>query len=216
MGKHFQYISINDASEKLGILKCQALPFFHAFTGCDTTSQFFGKGKKSAWEAWKAYPDISEVFSNIAERPFLHLDLTSDMFLELEKFTCVLYDRAYGAENVNDLRKKMFSKKSLNMESIPPTQAALLQHAKRSVYQTGIWTTCLEANQCVPSPELFGWTNTNNCWKPHWTTLPKAAEACRELIKCGCKAEPMCSRRCRCRNAGLPCTNLCNCGGMCD
>lgn len=46
MGKHFQYISINTVCRNLGAEKSMALPSFHAYTGCDTTSQFRGKGEK--------------------------------------------------------------------------------------------------------------------------------------------------------------------------
>ena len=42
-GKNFCYYSINTISETLGRLKSRCLPPFHAFTGCDTTSSFFGK-----------------------------------------------------------------------------------------------------------------------------------------------------------------------------
>ena len=33
-----------------------ALPMFHALTGCDTVSFFAGRGKKTAWDVWKAFP----------------------------------------------------------------------------------------------------------------------------------------------------------------
>ena len=33
---------------------------FHAFTGCDTVSSFAGKGKKSFFEALKAYPKTNQ------------------------------------------------------------------------------------------------------------------------------------------------------------
>ena len=49
---------------------CQALPYFYAFTGCDTTSQFLGKGKKSAWESCKAYPDAFKAFIFARDHPF--------------------------------------------------------------------------------------------------------------------------------------------------
>jgi len=42
-----------------------------------------------------------------------------------------------------------------------------------------------------------------------WTTLPQAAAACREVIKCGCKKK--CTGRCNCAKASLPCTELCVC-----
>ena len=48
--------------QKLGKLASVSLTFFHAFTGCDTTSHFLGRGKRSSWESWKSYPDVTEVF----------------------------------------------------------------------------------------------------------------------------------------------------------
>ena len=38
--------SVSTIAEKLGTTVCQALPFFHALTGCDTTSAFKNIGKK--------------------------------------------------------------------------------------------------------------------------------------------------------------------------
>ena len=54
MGKYVQYISVNSTCAFLGAETSRAFPMFHSFTGCDTTSCFFGEGKKSAWEAWKS------------------------------------------------------------------------------------------------------------------------------------------------------------------
>jgi len=47
-GKWFRHIYVNAIYNALGKHKCMALPVYHSFTGCDTTSAFFGKGKKSA------------------------------------------------------------------------------------------------------------------------------------------------------------------------
>jgi len=55
-GKDFREFSINYLYAKLGASICRALPVLHAYSGCDTTSCFFKKGKKSAWQAWKSYP----------------------------------------------------------------------------------------------------------------------------------------------------------------
>ena len=43
-GKHFTYYHINTICQKLGTERSIALPVFHSFTGCDTTSSFYGKG----------------------------------------------------------------------------------------------------------------------------------------------------------------------------
>ena len=48
-------------------MKCQALLFFHAFSGCDTTSGFADKGKKSFYEAWKIVPQITPLFCKLSQ-----------------------------------------------------------------------------------------------------------------------------------------------------
>ena len=44
-----RYIPVHAVAESLGQSKAVALPAFHALTGSDTTSTFYGKGKKTAW-----------------------------------------------------------------------------------------------------------------------------------------------------------------------
>ena len=88
-------------------------------------------------------------------------------------------------------------------------QNALLQHAQRTVYKTGIWTTSERSLQDVPSPAEFSWAKgENNQWQPVWMTIPKVSNVCRELIKCTCKVR--CSR-CKCAKEKLQCTPLCKC-----
>ena len=45
-GKAYKDIPIQLISGMLGPQKCQALPLFHAFTGCDVVSAMYGIGKK--------------------------------------------------------------------------------------------------------------------------------------------------------------------------
>ena len=53
MGKHFQLTVLMHYAicASLGPDTSQAMPLLHSLTGCDTTSCFMGRGKKSAWEA---------------------------------------------------------------------------------------------------------------------------------------------------------------------
>ena len=46
----------------LGPDRCIALPAFYASTGCDTVSFFGGRWKRTAWETWKAYDDVTPAF----------------------------------------------------------------------------------------------------------------------------------------------------------
>ena len=45
VGKYFIYIAAHEIARQLGTPKSEALPMFHAFTGCDVVSFFSGKTK---------------------------------------------------------------------------------------------------------------------------------------------------------------------------
>ena len=122
MGKYIQYISVNSTCAFLGPETSRALPMFHSFTGCDTTSCFFGKCKNSAWKAWTSFPDVTEAFAFLGNHPYYQLDVDYSIFKLLERFTVVLYDKASNVLNVNEARKDIFTKKNRTLENIPPTQ----------------------------------------------------------------------------------------------
>ena len=105
----------------------------------------------------------------------------------------VYSDIASQSEYFVSGRRELFCKKNKSLENLPPTQDALLQHARRAVFQTNIWTTSLQNIQDIPTPEDWGWRKQENSWKPIWMTLPEAASTCNELIRCGCKSTRGCS-----------------------
>ena len=53
-----------------------------------------GKGKKTAWRAWKAYDDVTEIFVHLAKHPFQLLDVDCQEFQKLERLTVILYDKS--------------------------------------------------------------------------------------------------------------------------
>ena len=60
--KNLRFIAVHELVKILGSDRCKALPFFHAFTGCDTVSSFAGHGKRTAWETWNCFPDVTDAF----------------------------------------------------------------------------------------------------------------------------------------------------------
>ena len=46
-----------------------------------------------------------------------------------------MYDRTSSCNSVDDARRELLTQKGRSIEFIPPTAAALLQHAKRAVYE---------------------------------------------------------------------------------
>ncbi|KAG1672156.1 hypothetical protein GQR58_016107 [Nymphon striatum] len=185
-----------------------SLPAFHAYSGCDTTSSFFGKGKMRVWNAWKNYPSASRAFIYIFDNPFAPVDLSSQHFKDIERLTVILYDKTSTLEFVNECRKQLFAQRG-NLESIPPTQDALLLHVQRTAYQTGILATCRTETPDVPTPDKWGWKILDGYnYQPIWMTISEAAKVYTDLIKCRCKSAGRCTR-CKCIRSNLPCTDLC-------
>ena len=185
---------------------------FHSLTGCDTVSSFVGRGKKTAWSVWNAMPQLTDAILTVSSAPS---EMEEDVLRTIERFIILLYDRTSKCTDINKARKKLFAKKT-EVKHIPPTRAALEQHAKRAIYQGGhAWGQALLAFPVLPSPTSWGWTKTEDgMYEPNWTTLPEAAEACYELVSCKCKKG--CVRRCKCKKAALECTALCACEGNCS
>ena len=156
-GNIFSYWHINTICHNLGEEKSLALPFFHSFTGCDTTSSFFRRGKKSAWETWNCFPDVTTAFLTIALNPFTHVDLASPIFSLLQRFTVLLYSKSSDIELLDEARMDLFCRDNKTMENIPPTADALLQHARRAAYQASIWAASEQTQQRRPTPESWGW-----------------------------------------------------------
>ena len=160
--------------------------------------------KLSAWQTWNVVNEVSNVFSKLSK--YLQtLDAVA-----LERFVVPMYDRSSTATRVNDAWLELFARKQRSFDSIPPTRAALLEHAKRAAYQAGvIWSQSTESQPETQSPANWGWIQEADVWKIFWSTIPPIATICQELTKCGCTTE--CHGRCKCYKYGLPCTPRCSC-----
>ena len=77
VGKDFAVYSVNNICSTLGLDKSKIMSIFHAFSGCDTTSSFHGRGKKSAWESLVSFPEVKVAFQYLVDHPFEALDISS-------------------------------------------------------------------------------------------------------------------------------------------
>ena len=57
-GKRYRFLTAHKIGAALRKEASRALPMFHALTGCDTVSTFVGHVKKTAWAAWKGFPQL--------------------------------------------------------------------------------------------------------------------------------------------------------------
>ena len=194
----------------LGPSRYLALPLFHAITGCDTTSQFFGCGKKTAWASWQNTTGLVA----LTNEPIL-FSLESIHMQKLERFVIIMYSKGCGLAKVNQARLRLFTSGKKTLENIPPTQAALFEHLKRALLQASFyWNQATSVHQEIPDFSEWGWQKEDSdIWLPYWTTLKDASKLCSILLHCGC--ETSCTRNCKCSRAVVHCTGLCKCEGGC-
>ena len=125
-----------------------------------------------------------------------------------------MYSKNCDAELLNDAMKVMFTHSLKSLDSIPPTQHALFQHAKRALLAAAfIWKQSLSKIPGISKPSDWGWewnTRTNQ-WVPFWTDLADVSHACSLLLHCGCVVA--CRGNCKCHRTGLRCSTLCKCEG---
>ncbi len=186
-----QYINVSTMAHNLGKNICEALPGYHAFTGCDFTASFFGKGKVRPFKLMRKSPCAIRAFSRLGESEFLEEKYCN----EIELFVCSIYN-VPTAKTTNDARIMLFHKKYSHVNAamplervkkvdgscLPPCSNAMKEKIKRSNYVAYIWK---RANQMSPmpndiSPEDAGWQSLDTGYDIHWYTcnqMPTTLEA---------------------------------------
>ena len=198
------YIKVHDIEVPDNVRS--ALMAFHSITGCDTTSQFSGIGKKSSWKVFLKMPELLCDFGTGL--------LPSDQALLLaEVFVCKLYEPSSSATSIHTVRCFSFRKSKANIDNLPPTKDALAQHLKRAHFQALIWNQSNVPMQTLPSPVQSGWYLLNKSLVPKLTTKNSVSDASLQLFSCNCtECGYQCrTTHCKCTHAGLSCSHACAC-----
>ena len=169
---------------------CISLPFFYAFTGCDTTSSFFGKGKCKVFDFWmksELKDDLVLLFIKLSQHPVdLHI---SELDL-LQRFVLQIYGiRALPNQSHGYTRMLSFVKLPDNeTRNLIPSKDALLQHARRAMYQAGyVWREAV-ADDPLPNPEQWGWKKDGSKFIPLWVSAGSPERELSHLITiCSCR-----------------------------
>ena len=112
------YLPAHTIATSLGREKAGVLNMFDALTGCDTVSFFSGRGKKTAWDVWKVFPELTPVLKALLMLP---VDIDDTCLDVIERFVILLYDRTSSLTRVNEARQELFSRKARSLDNIPPT-----------------------------------------------------------------------------------------------
>lgn len=135
---------------------CSLVAFLHCFTGCDTTSAFAGKGKKTTFSAVMKSSNLIELI-----QPFYQPNANPKVIADNG---CKLIASIYKSTNQNleDLRYNQYrtlsTKAGFKLEKLPPTVGAAVQHSYRVYFQLQTWL----GNEVQPTE--WGWkvTTANN------------------------------------------------------
>ena len=126
---------VSQIIDYIGRSKALALPGFHAFTGCDTTSSFMGHAKGTAWKVWISYPAATIAFLELST-PVEDMDELLPMLPIIETFVNKLF---LGISNdhtsVDEARLDALVYKSKNFSNLPPSSDALFQKVLRTAMQ---------------------------------------------------------------------------------
>ena len=132
--------------------------------------------EKEAHKLLQKKPGYEAIFKNPKES----WDVSEDLFLQLEEFTCSMYKPKSSHLTVDDLRQKMVLKKccgkenQLNLKtstkwlSLPPPRACLKEHLKRRAnYQEAIWKRAHISKPVISLPiGKKGWILVNKVIEP--------------------------------------------------
>lgn len=188
--------------------KALALPGFHAMSGCDTTSSFYGLGKSKCYKTMESDEKFIDAFTLLGE----HESISSTVAEVLEEYVCKLY--GFKEEvSINEVRYKMFTskKKIPDPQKLPPTLDALLLHLSRVNYQVYEWKRALDTTYCLLNPYENGWAMKDNLMVIKWINNLPAPQSILEFVSCSCKKNECSSGTCKCFSVNLQCTSSCNC-----
>ncbi|KAG0728833.1 hypothetical protein GWK47_031652 [Chionoecetes opilio] len=96
--------------------------------------RFLWQRKKSVWEAWNAYVEVTEAFNNLMNHPYMTMTVNCKEFQLLERFTVIIYNKKSNLDSVNEARRELFSqKKQDNGEHSPNARSPSAAHTARSL-----------------------------------------------------------------------------------
>ena len=106
-----RYIPVHSISVSRGPSLCKALPDFHALTGCDSMSSFYGIGKKKAWNDIEKSIEFKIALGRLGQT----ISLSKKLAEVYEKNICRFYSSApKSGTTVNDALHCFFLPETLH------------------------------------------------------------------------------------------------------
>lgn len=202
--------SMQKMDEVLGGNVMKNLIVMHVLTGSAGTSHLFGMSKSTAFHKFNSLTAFKEVSADfISEKTKI-----PEIIAAGKKAVCMLYNGKVS-QDLDDLRYQRFTEKvaskttAVQIQSLPPTEAAVYYHSLRTYYQIQSWLGNTNLN-----PQQFGWEMKSNILRAKTTDLEPAPSNLLSKIRCSCKGNCE-TRRCNCKKFSMKCTSACEeCKGV--
>ncbi len=145
---------------------CDALPSFHALTGCDYTASFMRKAKWKPFKIMRASDKFTTAMSRLGECEVIDPDVAATV----EEYLCVVYG-VNNITNLDEVRLHLFRKlfapkektdplkkiKAADPCCLPPCKRVLEQKLRRTNFVAFVWKNARKANPVEFGPDGHGW-----------------------------------------------------------
>ena len=182
------FINVSALAADLGPDICRAPVGYHAFTGCDFTASFMGKGKVRPYQIMRKHPDILRAFGMFGEEAMV----PEAIITAIETFVCYMYGQP-KLSSVNKAREAIFKQKNAPQNnkspfakikkfdacSLPLCKDALSEKIKRTNYVTSIWKRGNQRVAAIYDPEESGWNEVDGKYRMTWfsgSQMPQTIE----------------------------------------
>ncbi len=170
------FIDVNHLAEYLGPDICNVLPGLHAFTGCDYTAAFLGKGKLRPMAIMKK-PEFIRTFIELETNEVISPEVVDG----LNAFVCCMYGKP-NLTSVNKARLASFQQhyapkstsqplekmKGIDPSHLPPCASVLYQKIKRTNLVVAMWRNAGRAKPNLMDPVKHGWIKEQSRYKLQW------------------------------------------------
>ena len=214
-GSKEKYFDVFDNLSYFGEDICTALSYFHALTGCDTTSSFYQLGKAKFWKTWMKQHNnnnesLTRTFIHLGDQP-ANIDPNDIDIIAKYIYNCYGLDTSSGTSFEALRLHQLLNTPNTCLRTLGPSVSAIEQHVRCACIQAWYLWKLSQLELDIPDPTSWGWKRSSvstfsyiALWQA--CSLPDV----HSLLKtCSC-TKGSCDN-CYCKKSGMNCMTFCKC-----
>ena len=199
---YYGKINIRDLWTMLSEEERRVLLVAYCFSGVDTVSSIFGKGKAFIFNLFSRNDEIRDTIVPAFLDPTTSLQIIKNLGVKLIR---MIYTQSPDTP-LSSVRHKTYIKQcfsgKIKPERLPPTKEAAAQHCLRAFQQCREWV--ILDTDLVAGPFGWEWDISRKMFIPVYSQSPMAPSELETFVSCGC--EGSCSKNsCSCFKNSVRC-----------